>query len=253
MSKNNNAGDLFGKLTLIYTYKKNSRTWWSCRCECGNDVNTDLSRLRSGVTSQCRPCGVKSSAKTRTRHGMTKTKEHRAWTALKDRCTNKKSKSHKWYVDRGISFCDRWLSFECFFEDMGLAPTKGHSIDRIDNDKGYSKENCRWATKDEQMNNMSTNRVIEYRGESKTLASWCKLLDVSYTMVKCRIYSKLYTIEQAFELPSGAGLNKFKYLTPDGEFKDFKSMQKHYGSHGMTIRKMLDSTEYPEWVKVPLI
>tara|TARA_R110000796_G_scaffold137299_1_gene253373 strand:+ start:172 stop:933 length:762 start_codon:yes stop_codon:yes gene_type:complete len=251
MRKNNVVGDVFGKLVLKSTYKKNARTWWLCECSCGSEVNTDLSRLRSGVTSQCKGCGVKSSAKTRTKHGMTKTKEYRTWVHLKDRCINPNSSSRKHYLDKGITFCDEWLIFDNFFYDMGLSPTAEHSIDRIDNTKGYSKDNCRWATKLEQMNNMSTNKVITYKGETKTLADWCRYLGVNYSMVKCRLHSGLYTIAQSFELPSGAGLHKFNYITPDGDFKSMDAMAKFYKSHQMTIRKMLDSDEYPRWIRVP--
>lgn len=91
------------------------------------------------------------------RHGGKRTLEYQSWLAMKQRCYNKKHTHYKDYGGRGITVCDRWLDklngFENFLEDMGHRPSKEYSLDRIDNDKGYYKENCRWATKKEQANN----------------------------------------------------------------------------------------------------
>jgi hypothetical protein len=87
------------------------------------------------------------------KHGMWKSKEWNAWNQMKMRCSNPKNEAYKHYGARGISFCNRWSEFSNFFEDMGYAPTKGHSLDRIDNDGNYEPANCRWATPKEQSNN----------------------------------------------------------------------------------------------------
>jgi len=86
-------------------------------------------------------------------HKLTKTPEHRSWMSLRNRCNNPNNDAYSDYGGRGIAVCTEWDSFETFLKDMGNRPTLQHSIDRRNNDKGYSKSNCRWATKQEQANN----------------------------------------------------------------------------------------------------
>ena len=104
----------------------------------------------------------------KTTHGMTKTVEYGVWRRMIKRCTSKGDIGYRLYGARGIKVCKRWMKFENFFEDMGKRPV-GMSIDRIDNNKGYSLNNCRWATKQEQ--NRNTRRSIKYKGENAVDAS----------------------------------------------------------------------------------
>lgn len=94
-------------------------------------------------------------------HGMTNTPEYYAWASLRDRCKNSNTVNYHRYGGRGIKVCDRWQnSFQAFYEDMGPRPSAEHSIDRKDNDGDYEPNNCRWATKEEQVYNRSTNIKI---------------------------------------------------------------------------------------------
>lgn len=97
------------------------------------------------------------------RHDKSDTKIYNAWKNLKARCKGYQKKQKKDYKDRGITFCERWKSFNNFYEDMGEVP-EGMSLDRIDNDKGYSKENCRWATGKQQMQNQRPLRTSNKSG-----------------------------------------------------------------------------------------
>jgi len=115
---------------------------------------------------------------------------------IKQRCHNIHSESYSKYGGRGIKVCDRWLeSFENFYEDMGAKP-EGKSVDRIDNNKGYCKENCRWATPKEQSRNTRRNVVIEHKGVSKTLAEWAEDSHVHYGTFVSRI-RRGWDIEEA--------------------------------------------------------
>lgn len=96
--------------------------------------------------------------------------EYMSWKAMRMRCSNPNDKRYARYGGRGIEVCERWQSFQNFLSDMGPRPTPKHSIERIDNDANYTPENCRWATAVEQMNNVSRNRLVNYRGEQLTLA-----------------------------------------------------------------------------------
>jgi hypothetical protein len=98
---------------------------------------------------------------------------------MMDRCNNPNSDDYKDYGGRGISVCERWRDFINFFEDMGERP-KGLSLDRIDNSKGYSKDNCRYASLKEQVRNRRVTVMITHTGETKPLAQWCEELGVSY-------------------------------------------------------------------------
>jgi hypothetical protein len=97
----------------------------------------------------------------RKKHGRYQTPEYTAWENMIQRCTNQKCAGYRRYGARGIAVCEDWRSFEKFLADMGEKPSPKHSIDRINNDLGYSKENCRWATSSEQLRNYSRNRRIE--------------------------------------------------------------------------------------------
>lgn len=149
-------------------------------------------------------------------HGMSKTPEYRSWMGMKDRCYNEKNKKHHRYGGRGISVCERWRnSFEDFLNDMGPKPSKDASIDRIDNDKGYSPENCRWATQKEQQNNRGNNALLTCHGETLTISQWAMRSEVSEDTIFAR--KKLgWTDEDAISKPlfsrkkKGRGVTKEK-------------------------------------------
>lgn len=124
-------------------------------------------------------------------HGLSKEVSFRVWNDMMFRCYNKKSKSYKNYGARGIGVEHRWHDFLEFFKDMGN-PTKGHSIDRIDNNKGYSKENCRWVSTKENLRNRRNNRLVKINGHTKTIAEWADLSGLNFNTIAGRIRSKNY-------------------------------------------------------------
>ena len=116
-----------------------------------------------------------------------KTPEKEAWFSMLKRCENPNSVNWKDYGGRGITVCEEWHDFTCFLADMGLRPSSAHSLDRKDNAKGYSKENCRWATIEEQCNNKRSNRLLTHNGETQTMSEWSISSGIPYGILKSRI------------------------------------------------------------------
>lgn len=118
--------------------------------------------------------------------GASKTKTYKVWTQMKYRCNNQNDKRYARYGGRGIGYCAEWEKFENFMADMGEAP-EGYSLDRIDNDRGYSKENCRWATPREQARNRSNNTILRVDDASMTLVEWSEFCGISASALCVRI------------------------------------------------------------------
>lgn len=187
------TGTVFGRLTVIDRVhwsdprceSKTRRSMWLCKCKCGGTKQVSASELRNGHISSC-GCKIHDPAHNRT-HGMRNSITYNTWVAMRSRCSNKKDKNYHLYGGRGISICERWLNFDLFLEDAGVRPSPSHSLDRIDNQKGYCKDNCRWASVYEQANNTRRNLWIEWGGKKQTLAQWSRDLGFNYSKVHYRL------------------------------------------------------------------
>lgn len=146
---------------------------------------------------------VAESNKRRTKHGHAvgargteergkHSKVYATWVGLKQRCLNPKSQAYHRYGGRGITVCPEWAAdFGLFYAHIGDPPTPAHSIDRIDNNRGYEPNNVRWATRKEQSNNISTNTWIDFDGKRMTWAQWADHLNVPYNLLMTRVKKRL--------------------------------------------------------------
>lgn len=167
MTSTLSPGDKKWLLTLkeILTIEKNKPRMGRFECECGATTVTRIIYVKNGHTKSCGCLKAKSI----TRHGMYRTRIYGIWSGMMDRCYQENNPRFSGYGGRGITVCDRWQDFTCFYKDMGDKPD-GMSLERIDNDKGYSPDNCRWATSNEQQWNQRKQKgtTSSFLGVSKS-------------------------------------------------------------------------------------
>lgn len=183
-------GIKFNRLTVIDEppIRKGNRVFWRCSCECGKVVEIVNFSITSGRTKSCGCLHKDFLTKNKRTHGQSKkgkwSAEYRTWVGMKARCYNYKAPSYKYYGEKGISVCQRWLGdggFKNFFEDMGKRPSDKHSLDRFPDKNGnYEPSNCRWTTVYVQANNKNNNVLITKNGVSKTIGEWSRITGIAY-------------------------------------------------------------------------
>lgn len=188
----------FDRLIVIKQASKDKwrNILWSCLCDCGQEKIIRGSHLKSGATKSC---GCLHEEKI-TKHGHNKTKTYCSWAHVIQRCTNPKTENYDDYGGRGITVCRRWLKFNNFLKDMGESP-EGYSIDRIDNNKGYKKSNCRWATRKQQTRNMRNNLYFTYKNKTQLLIELAEEYNINYRTLHNRIFRLGWSIEKALTTP----------------------------------------------------
>ena len=183
----------FGRLTVVSRAHTNGHIYWNCLCDCGNMAAVASNKLRGGRTISC-GCARKT-------HGRSgRDKVYRVWLSLRERCNNPRCKSYANYGGRGITVCAEWDSFEQFVLDMGPRP-EGYTIERIDNNGGYSAGNCRWATAHEQMQNTRNIRKITFMGVTRHLSAWAWHFQVSLSTLWmwCAKYGDQVALQRALD------------------------------------------------------
>jgi len=200
-------GQRFGKLTVLKRSgsDKHKKALWTCECDCGGETTVTTGQLKSGHTKSC-GCGMsewqKQFVDKHTKHGMDGTPEHMTWKRLFGRCYNENNQYYYLYGGKGIGVCDRWNPikggyFENFYEDMGPRPPECTSIERIDGNKDYSPDNCRWADYSEQSRNTSQNWKITINGETKIIGDWARESPVTEGTIRYRIRNLGWSPEKA--------------------------------------------------------
>lgn len=196
------TGQVFGKLTVLERAPRpgSKRAFWLCRCVCGQQTVKMGKYLLSGDTSSC-GCEQKAMrARGNAKYGAIQAKDHpreySIWRSMKSRCYVRSSSNYKFYGALGVTICDRWRGdFSAFLSDMGVCPPE-HTIDRIENDKGYEPGNCRWATWEMQLNNTSRNVVVQFDGTRTTLALAARAAGVDYQ----RLYTRMTNHKEPIEV-----------------------------------------------------
>lgn len=181
----------FGYLTPIERIKgtRYIKAKYKCICDCGNITYANTCDLTSG---KVRSCGCRIYESHNKTHGMTHTEIYKRWLSMKQRCYDKNHKTYSRYGKNGITVCDEWMTFIPFYEwSMSHGYKEGLSLDRIDNTKGYSPDNCRWVTIKEQANNRRNNIVIMRDGIRYTLTTYCEANNLKYSRVLNRMHRGL--------------------------------------------------------------
>lgn len=196
------TGRRFGKLVVKGRNGSiDNKPAWACVCDCGNTITVRGKSLREGSTKSCgcysKECSAHTGRTVNRKHGQYGTRIYRIWSGMHARCSNPNLPEYLRYGGRGITVCEEWSDFASFYL---WACENGYddslTIDRIDNDKGYAPENCRWATMKEQSNNKRNNIRVTYQGESHTLKEWAELLGVNYESFKWHYHQ--HGVESAF-------------------------------------------------------
>ena len=196
------SNKVYGRLTAISRSLKKSKGTdirWLFICECGNKKILNKYQVISGRTVSCGCYYEKVRGMGNFKHGLSYTSTYSSWHGMLQRCYNPNSAAAKWYSKKGIEVSEDWKSFNNFYRDMGEKPSPNHSIERIDGSKGYSKNNCKWATIQEQNNNKSNNVYVTIDNEKMTLSSACRKLSINRSTVTSRIRRGM-TPQQAISL-----------------------------------------------------
>jgi len=199
------VGQKFGRLTVLeYSHNnKHGQTMWKCKCDCGNEIIIQGYSLKSGHSKSCGCYNVERVTERNVKHGDSKTRFYQTFISIKRRVYSKVGNDYKDYGGRGIKI--EWKDYIEFKKDMyksylehckkyGIKET---TIERIDVNGNYSKENCCWATLKEQANNKTTNNFITFKGETKTIAMWAEALNLKYMTLYNRINKYNWSLEKS--------------------------------------------------------
>lgn len=183
------VGQRYGRFEIIaFSHMKGRVSYWLVRCDCGASKTIARTHFSQGYRHcWCSKIGnpnphPKPSMKPKYRPSPTRL----SWSCMMRRCFGKNTQGYRLYGGRGITVCDRWRSFKNFLEDMGERPA-GKTLDRINSNGNYEPSNCRWATPEQQANNMRTNVLFEFKGEQKTVTQWARIFGLAPKTIRYRI------------------------------------------------------------------
>ena len=197
-------GDRFYRIEVIKEISRHKtpggtfRRRYLCKCDCGKIWPVCMTELKNGDTKSCGCLRLDRDIKRLTKHGKCRTRIYKTWCNMKNRCNNPKNKEFKNYGDRGIKLCDKWYTFEGFWEDMKEGYSDNLTIDRINNNGNYEKENCQWSTHKEQANNKRNNKFLTLNNETKSITIWANELGLKYTTLYMRLRNG-FSVQKALQ------------------------------------------------------
>lgn len=173
------------------------------------------------------------------RHGLRKIPEYRSWDKMKQRCLNPKHKNYRHYGGAGVTICQDWQdSFLAFYRDMGPMPTPRHTVEREDGTKGYSPDNCRWATRAEQARNRRDNILLTFNGKTQVVKDWEKETGIPDNTIINRL-RKGWPIDQVLSPVKKPFVGKQNFLTHNGATLSHSEWARKIGINRDTIRERL--------------
>ena len=201
------TGQKFGRLTCLECVKSNKKgnVKWLCKCDCGNKKIVRGSHIKKGLIKSC-GC-FRKEIKTGITHGLSigkngkPTRLFRIWCGMKQRCLDSNSSKFYLYGSRGITICQEWMDYKVFYTwAMSNGYKNNLTIERKNNNGNYTSDNCEWIPAAQQARNKRTNHFIIYKGERKTLAEWCEILQINHSSLLRRL--KNWTLEKALNTPA---------------------------------------------------
>jgi hypothetical protein len=191
------TGQRYGKLVALHPTNKRTKSGgyvWHFKCDCGKEKDVPANSVKSKLVKSC-GCEYRI-------HGSAESRLFTIWVNMKQRCENPNVPHYKLYGGKGVYICEEWHDFVKFQEwSLNNGYSDSLTIDRIDSNKGYTPENCRWTTNKEQQRNKSNNHLVTYNGETHCIAEWSEILGMSRMAILLRLNRYGFTAEEALTKP----------------------------------------------------
>jgi hypothetical protein len=197
------TGERFGRLTCIKIARKskNRHILWLCKCDCGNEVTVFASNLKRGNTISCGCYHKERDSESHIIHSQSKTRLYSIWIGMKKRCFNRNTKAYEYYGGRGIKVCEDWLDFTKFHDwAKNNGYNDGLSLERINVEKDYEPENCKWIPFEEQAKNTRRNVFLSFNNKRMTISDWAKEMKMSTSILRFRLKHG-WTVEKSLTTP----------------------------------------------------
>lgn len=196
------TGRSFGRwLVESYCYTNKYRvSYWNVKCRCGNKKVVSGQVLKNKTSRSCGCLKSQMAKEALTTHGLTGTPTYKTWKSMKGRCLNPSDQDYANYGGRGIQVCERWMSFENFFADMG-EKNKELTLERVNNNGNYEPGNCVYATRMSQGNNKRNNNLLTFNNKTMTFSQWSRKTGINAGTLRSRIYDSKWGVEKALTSP----------------------------------------------------